>query len=231
MKDSWKNLLKELVFTLIPLTVLPVSGIFNQYYKDHFANPYISCQIQEEQDTFSVQEKFRNISIALRPQLLICYNDNVLSILHLERYYQSEFLQLSGVPGSDVYTGSAEKINQESCAKLEDYLFTAILDELSQSCSPDAVDDIRQDLAIFVSIFGVVQYQNTSETKPNTYCIAEENGIIRDLHPRSGAARHRMRDETILLGEYLFLIDLDKNEQISSIVDYAAVEIGRMQRK
>lgn len=230
MGDSWKKLLKEMTFLLIPLITLPICNTFNQYYKEHCANPYMSCQIQEEQDTFSVKENFLSISIALRPQLLVCYHDSVLFILHLEQYYQSEFLQLPSVPDSDLHMGSAPKTNQESGAKLQDYLYTAILDELSTSYSPDVVEEIQSDLTIFVSIFGVVQYQNISETKTNTYCIVEENGILHDFHPKSKVVKYRLCDETIRLGEYLFLIDLDQNEQIRWIVEQAAEEIRRMQK-
>ena len=43
MGDSWKKLLKEMAFLLIPLITLPICNTFNQYYKEQEKSDIIHC--------------------------------------------------------------------------------------------------------------------------------------------------------------------------------------------
>ena len=96
-KEKNKFKILDILKFLFPVGLL---GSFILYcYNNYFVSPKIEYIYDDKKDAFSVQADFRGITMRVYPQMLICYDNYVILVTHLDEYYDQEFIYFKNKMG------------------------------------------------------------------------------------------------------------------------------------
>lgn len=215
---TWKDLLKTLITTSVVISAI-LGGIIT-LINNFMISPIISYTYGDTRDSFSVQADFRSVFMRLYPQMLICYGQDVILVTHLSGYYETELVYFTdGV-------GCADKINQNYCSGLMNQIRIGVLERLRESYGEEAVKEMEQQLSIYVSLLGGVQYENRLGNEVKRYCIIEQNGLVQDYKDDDEEIVQRLYENETVLGENL--VPMNENIQISQMVETVTEEISEL---
>lgn len=124
--------------------------------------------------TFGVDDEYRSLKLRVYPQLIIKYGNSVYLQIHLQGYYENEFL----IFGEDLQC-TAVKENQKCVYDLQNYLFEEIVNELNTMWKIDE-QEAEKELQLYVSNIGFVKYVNKRGNDVKRYCIIEDDGLVID---------------------------------------------------
>lgn len=217
-KEKNKFKILDILKFLFPVGLL---GSFILYcYNNYFVSPKIEYIYDDKKDAFSVQADFRGITMRVYPQMLICYDNYVILVTHLDEYYDQEFIYFTNK------MGYVNKINQEDSDKLMQYIREAVLERLKESQNEDTIEEINEKFKIFISLIGGVQYENKLGNQINKYCIIEQNGLVIDYEFNAEEIEKRLFENEIVLGNDLDMIG--ENVEINKIIEVVTKEVVQL---
>ena len=217
-KKKSKNNVFDYIKFLFPAGLLGTLALY--YFNNYLITPKIQYTYGREKDTFSVQSDFRGISMCAYPQMLICYDDYVILVTHLDKYYDQEVVHFEDK------VGCAEKINQAYSDKLMQYIRESVLARLKESHSEDAMKEINEKFEIYISLIGGVQYENQLGNRVKKYCIIENNGLVIDYKYNAEEIANRLFENEIVLSDNVNAIE--ENAEISQMIEVVTKEVAQL---
>lgn len=210
------GIILDILKFILPTGAVFIIGAF--LLNNYFIKPKISYSQDEVRDNFYIQSDFRGVSMRIYPQMIICYDNYIILVTHLDGYYEDEFINFEdGV-------ASAIRTKQDYCDMLLKYIRDSLLEELNVSYGDEEIKEISKKLNIYISLLGGVQYENRLGNIIKKYCIIEANGLVVDYGYNEDEIKNRLYENELVLGDNPNVITA--NDEVNKIVKTVSEEIG-----
>ncbi len=147
-------------------------------------------------DEFTIATEFRNVTMHIRPQMVVRYGDTVIILTHLQGYYEHETIYFSNGKAS------LAKANQKYANRLMSYVRTAVQEELqADGYSVEQIDEINEQLFIYMTMLCGITYETKFGNNVQRYCIIENDGILQDCSRNSGEVQERLFDYELKIAD------------------------------
>lgn len=201
--------LKSWVKLLFPTGVVATVVLF--MFQNFILMPVISYN--KNMDEFSVATEFRNITIHIRPQMVVRYGDTVILITHLLGFYEQETLYFSDGKASLTRT------NQKYADRLMSHIHMEVRKELQAvGYSAKQIDEINGQLFIYMTMLCGVVYETRLGNSVQRYCIIEDDGIPQDCTRSSDKVQERLFDYEMKIDDD-DVDSIDTSEEVHAIID------------
>lgn len=190
-------------------------------FTNFFAWPIINYNKTTEEFTVSNTNTMRAVSMYVRPQMVIRYNNSVVLLIHMVGLYEHEVVYFSD-------GRAALKRNRGTEAEeLMAYLHKAIIDRFETLYEMGQIDYAAQEIAdglhIYISLVCGIKFQPELGNKPDAFCMVENDGVIVDCLTDSSYIEERLCDYEIRLDDANVL--LGDSAEVNSIVDSVTKEV------
>lgn len=195
--------------SLLPTGAVVAVVVF--IFQNFILMPVISYD--KNTDEFSIATEFRNVTMYVRPQMVVRYGDTVILITHLLGYYEYETLYFSDGKASLTRT------NQRYANRLMSHIRTEAQEELqAANYSTEQIDEINGQLFIYMTMLCGVTYETKFGNSVHRYCIIENDGIPQDYTRSSDKVRERLYDYEMKIDDD-DVDSIDTSEEARAIVN------------
>lgn len=164
-------------------------------------------------DEFSIATEFRNVTMHVRPQMIVRCGDTVILITHLLGYYEHETLYFSD--GKASLTGT----NQKYANRLMSHIRTGVQGKLQAAgYSAEKIGEIDKQLFIYMTMLCGVVYETRFGNSMQQYCIIENDGIPLDCTRDNNKVRERLYDYEMKIDDD-DIGSINTSEEVCAIID------------
>lgn len=210
--------LKRWVKLLLPAGTLIAAILF--VFKNFIAMPVISYD--KNTDEFSLAADFRNVTLHIRPQMVVRYEDTVIILTHLYGYCEHETVYFSDGKAS------VTKTNQNYADMLMSHIRSAVQEELREDgYSTEQIDDINKQLWIYPTMLCGITYVAKLGNSAQRYCIIENDGVLLDCTLKSSKVQERLFDYELKIDDD-DVGSISTNEEVHALVCEIVEELETM---
>jgi len=163
-----------------------------------FQNFILMPVIRYDKNTgeFTIATEFRNVTMHIRPQMVVRCGDTVIILTHLQGYCEHETIYFSDGKAS------LTKANQQYADRLLSYVRTAVQEELqADGYSVEQIEEINEQLFIYMTMLCGITYETRFGNSAQRYCIIENDGILLDCSHNSGKVQERLFDYELKIAD------------------------------
>lgn len=202
-KGFWKSVKWGSVFSALGVVVIFL-------YKNFLIMPNIKCTIDDEQNkmVFSSKEDFRGITLKLYPQMVIQFDDYVVLLIHLDKYFQKDYLYFD-----ENNKCQTEIQGKEYADKLEYYMREEIIRLVDAQDNRISQDEISNRLKIYISVLGGVRYETKEGNEEKRFCVIVEDGLVQDYDDHDQEITCRLNETSLEIQENIVGIETDTEIQ------------------
>ena len=183
---GWVERASAVVALLVALTSL-LGPPVRSFYEAHIVDPKIQCTVSEDEDFFQVSEDYRAVSLHLRPQIVVKFENHVILCICLKNYYEDEVVSFDGT------SGGARKKNRLYVDTLRRCIKDGILKDIKKF-GPEAEKRAEMSLEVYESLLGGIEYQNWRGNHIKKLCIIGKENLIQDYSEEATVISHRLND-------------------------------------
>lgn len=197
-----------------------VAAVVVFIFQNFILMPVISYD--KNTDEFSIATEFRNVTMHVRPQMVVRCGDTVILITHLLGYYEHETLYFSDGKAS------LTRANQKYADSLMSHIRIWVREELQVAgYSAERTNEINEQLFIYMTVLCGVTYETRFGNSVQRYCIIENDGIPLDCTRSNGKVRERLFDYEMKIDDD-DVGSIDTSEEVRAIIDTVVEEIGNL---
>lgn len=221
---SRKKIIKGLRALFIGLGIGGAGWIINftnSIYESFLKQPNIECFADENKNSYLVEGDFRGFTLKLHPQLVIQFDKYIVLLIHLESYYEEEFLCFE--KDEKGRRGQVDIQHLEYVNELQTYIKSEVIKKVCSKNNQISEKKMDRRLKIYVSTMGGVRYMLLNSNEEKTFCIIEIAGIVKDYDDHSEEILSRLYETQLTLKDDLSAIKAD--EEIGDIIEEVVKKI------